>query len=404
MAPVTERVDAVVIGGGIVGLATALALLEARPSIDLVVVEKEGRLGVHQTGHNSGVVHSGIYYRPGTLKARLCAEGRRRMVDFCRAEGVPLTVCGKLVIATRRHEVGRLQDLQRRGLENGLAGVERLGRAGITDHEPAAAGLAGLWVPETGVTDFGAVATRLGVRLVGSGAAIVTGAPVDRVEPVGFRAVVRSGNVSWSARLVVNAAGLQADRLAQRSGIEPPATIVPFRGNYRRLADAAAHLVRGLIYPVPDPRFPFLGVHLTRRVDGVVEAGPNAVPALGREQYRPGGPDWAEVRSLLRSRAVRRMALRYARPGIAELLATWGRSGVTRGAVRLVPGLRPSDFAPGGSGVRAQAVRPDGSLADDFVIAGQGPVLHVISAPSPAATAALAIGDHLAAMALANAG
>jgi L-2-hydroxyglutarate oxidase LhgO len=397
---VKERIDAVVVGGGIVGLATARALQQSRRGVEVVLLEKEHHLGEHQTGHNSGVLHSGLYYRPGSLKARLCVEGRRRTLDFCRQEGLEARVTGKLVLATRRREVPGLEELHRRGEANGLSGMERLGPSGIADHEPQAAGVAALWVPETGVVDFAAIAVRMGERFGAAGGTVRLGREVDRIELGGRGAVVGSGDEAFDTRVVVNAAGLHADRLARLAGSEPPVRIVPFRGEYHLLDRRAAAMINGLVYPVPDPRFPFLGVHFTRRLDGSVEVGPNAVLALGREQYRGDPPDWAELRSVLGFGGFRRLALRHLVPGISEMIASRSRAVYARRARRLVPGIRAADLLPGGSGVRAQAVFPDGSLADDFVISGDGPMLHVLSAPSPAATAAPAIGAHLAAIAL----
>jgi L-2-hydroxyglutarate oxidase len=389
--------DVVVIGGGIVGLATARSLLAAVPSLSLALVEKEAALGSHQTGHNSGVLHTGVYYRPGSLKSRLCADGRRRMSAFCEEHGLPLRVSGKLIVAVDRSEVPRLEELQRRADANGVAGVERLGPAGIAEHEPHAAGVAALWVPETGVTDFAAIAARLGSLLTDAGAAVLTGFAVDRIEPDGAAVAVAAGERRVAGRFVVNAAGLFADVVARLAGDEPPARIVPFRGEYRVLAPEAAGLVRSLVYPVPDPRFPFLGVHFTRGADDVVEVGPNAVPALGREHYRGTRADWRAFGEALRHPGFRRLAVRHARSGLAEIAGSVSRRLYARRARRLIPEVRAEHLLPGGSGVRAQAVLRDGTLADDFVIGGHGPFLHVISAPSPAATAALSIGDHLAA-------
>jgi len=395
-----ERCDVVVVGGGIIGLATAMALQEMHASLDIVIIEKERRLGWHQTGHNSGVLHSGLYYRPGSLKARLCVEGRGRMLDFCRDQGLPLRVSGKLVVASTAQEVGRLDDLRERGIANGLKGIERLGADGIRDHEPYATGVAALWVPGTGVVDFSAIAIRMGELLDRAGAVIRTGAGVDEIEVGDDGVVVSAGDWSLRARVVLNTAGLHADRVARMSGVEPPARIIPFRGEYHVLAEDAAALVKGLIYPVPDPRFPFLGVHFTRRVDGSVEVGPNAVLAIGREHYRGTRAQWSGLVEALGCGGFRRLAARHLVSGMGEMMRSRSRRLYARRARRLVPGLSGSDLHPGDSGIRAQAVFPDGTIADDFVIAGEGPMLHVISAPSPAATAALAVGEHLAGLVL----
>jgi len=395
--PMTREFDVVVIGGGIVGLSIARAVQQALPGAGVVVLEKEAAVGTHQTGHNSGVLHSGLYYRPGSLKARLCVRGREQMLDYCRDAGIPVRVPGKLVIATREREIGRLDELQARGIANGIE-VERLDPAGITEYEPAAVGVAGLRVPATGVVDFGEVARRLAAGVVGAGGEVATDWDVDRIRAAPGGATVHSGERTLKGRVVVNAAGLHADRVARSAGEEPPVRIVPFRGEYYVLSEMASGLVHGLIYPVPDPRFPFLGVHYTRGIDGAVEVGPNAVLAMGREHYRGTKAQWSGLVEALGYRGFRRLARRHALGGLAEMVRSKSRALYAREARRLVPDLRSADLRKGGSGVRAQAVHPDGTLADDFVIAGDGPMLHVLSAPSPAATAALAIGDHLATM------
>ncbi|MCJ7726361.1 MAG: L-2-hydroxyglutarate oxidase [Acidimicrobiia bacterium] len=392
-----RRFDIVVIGGGIVGLATARALQDGLPGAGIVVLEKEAAVGSHQTGHNSGVIHSGLYYRPGSLKAQLCVRGREQMLDYCRDAGIPFRVPGKLVVATREREIPILDDLQMNGIANGLE-IERLGPEGIVEHEPHAVGVAALRVAATGVVDFGEVARHLAGDLVGAGAEILTGWQVDRIQIGDGGATVGSGEGAVEGRVVVNAAGLHADRVARLSGEEPPVRIVPFRGEYHLLSAEASGLVGGLIYPVPDPRFPFLGVHFTRGIDDSVEVGPNAVLALGREHYRGTRAQLSGLTEALGFRGFRRLARRHAVSGLAEMVRSKSRVLYAREARRLVPALRSTDLRVGGSGVRAQAVYPDGALADDFVIAGDGPMLHELSAPSPAATAALAIGDHLAQM------
>jgi len=318
------------------------------------------------------------------------------MLEFCRDQGLPLRVSGKLVVASKDSEIPRLDDLWERGIANGLKGIERLGPDGIRDHEPCATGVAALWVPETGVVDFAAIADRMGDIVRSRGAGVATGAAVDRIEPRERHVMVEAGDRSFRAALLVNAAGLHADRVAVMSGVEPPIRIIPFRGEYFTLSGDADSLVRGLIYPVPDPRLPFLGVHFTRRIDGPAEVGPNAVPALGREHYRGTRPQISGLLDVARYRGFRRLAARHVVGGVAEMVRSKSRALYAREARRLIPDIRSADLRRGGSGVRAQAVFPDGRLADDFVVAGEGPVLHVLSAPSPAATAALAIGDRLA--------
>lgn len=390
----SERFDVCVIGAGIVGLATATAVSRRLPGASVVVVDKETAVGSHQTGHNSGVLHSGLYYKPGSLKARLCVDGQRRMGVFCRDEGIACERTGKLVIATREEELPALDELFRRGTANGLEGLRRLTGDEIGTIEPHATGVAAIHVPEAGVLDYREVTERLADLLSGE---VRTGAAVERLV-TGDRVEVGTAAGSVHARVLVNCAGLQSDRVARLAGVEPPVRIVPFRGEYYSLAPEAAHLVKALVYPVPDPRFPFLGVHFTRRIDGSVEVGPNAVLALGREHYRGRRPDPADLVATLGYRGFHRLVGRYWRTGATEAWRSMWRSTYARSARVLVPQVRAEHLRPGGAGVRAQAVAPDGSLVDDFSIVETANAVHVLNAPSPAATASLAIGDHIAAM------
>ncbi len=393
----THTYDVAVIGAGIVGLATARALAERRPGLELVVLDKESHVGAHQTGHNSGVVHSGLYYRPGSLKAELCVDGQRAMGDFCEQHGIPLKRTGKVVVASEESEVDRLDELERRGRANGLRDLKRLGRSELLELEPHVVGVDALHVPEAGVTDFRLVAEALAVSLPGEIqlASPVTGLlrqlDITRVSMPGGEVV---------AKVVINCAGLYADRVAAMAGVDCPVQIVPFRGEYYLLSDEASHLVNHLVYPVPDPRLPFLGVHFTRGIDGSVEVGPNAVPALAREHYRGSGPDWSDVAEILGYGGFRRLARRYWRTGAAELWRSVRRSAYAHEARRLIPELDADDLRAGGAGVRAQAVARDGTLLDDFLIVDGPGSLHVLNAPSPAATASLAIGEHIADRAL----
>jgi L-2-hydroxyglutarate oxidase LhgO len=391
------KFEVCVVGGGLVGLATARALLDNYPFASLLLLEKEPDVGRHQSSHNSGVVHSGLYYKPGSLKARLCVEGRRALVRLCEDAGIPFNRSGKVVIATDKSELPALEELERRGGANGLEGLQRVGPDGIRDLEPAATGIAALHVPEAGVTDFPAVAELLARQLIRDGVTICTSSPVDAVRHDTDGVTIRSADREWSARVLVNCAGLHSDRIAAMAGLKPSVRIVPFRGEYYRLRNEADGLVRGLIYPVPDPRFPFLGVHFTRGIDSNVEVGPNAVLALGREYYRGAKPDWAEVRSILRYPGFRKLARRNLWSGAKEIVNSRSRQLYARLARRLVPALDSSDLEPGGAGVRAQAVDADGKLVDDFVIEFAGSTVHVLNAPSPGATASLAIGRYIAA-------
>lgn len=395
--PPTEAFDLGVIGAGIVGLATARALLERRPGRSLVVLEAEERPANHQTGNNSGVLHSGLYYRPGSLKATLCARGREALARYCAEKRLPFDRCGKVVVATRPAEVARLEELERRGRENGLVGIERLGPEGLREHEPHVRGLAGLWVPETGILDYRAVAESFAddVRAAGGEVRLRCAAGAMRRESGGGLTIETTG-APVRVRGLVNCAGLQADRVARRAGDRPTIRIVPFRGEYKTLVRERGHLVRGLIYPVPDPRFPFLGVHFTRRVDGTVEAGPNAVLALDRHGYRRGAFSPRDALATFATPGFWRMAARYWRTGLAEEWRSLSGTAFARALAELVPEVRREDLRPAGAGVRAQALDADGTLADDFRIDRGRDALHVLSAPSPAATASLAIGEHLA--------
>lgn len=395
----TEPFDIAVIGGGIVGLATADAIRRMRPELALAVVEKEPEVGAHQTGRNSGVIHAGLYYAPGSLKSRLCTEGAARLFRYCAERGIPTTRTGKIVVATSRDQLPALDELERRGRANGVA-LERIGPGGIAEREPHAGGIEALHVPATGSVDFGDVARALAADLSRAGHAVRTGFEVLDAHrtPNHTRLVGRPGDVS--ARVVVNCAGLHVDRVARRLGDDPGLKILPFRGEYWGLSETAAERVRGHIYPVPDPRLPHLGVHFTRNATGRVELGPNAVWAWGREAYgRISGrvPDALEALSY---RGFRRLARAHWRTAAEEQWRSFDRRAVVRKARALLPALRVRDLQRWRSGIRAQAVDRDGTLIHDFVIREAPGVVHVLNAPSPAATACLAIGDHIADRAL----
>lgn len=391
-----ERFDVCVVGGGLIGLAVARAIGERYDGVSIVLLEKEQDLARHQSSHNSGVVHSGLYYRPGSLKARLCVEGRRAIEELAESAGIPFRRSGKLVIATDRSELPGLDELERRGRANGLSDLRRLAAGEIEEVEPAAVGISALWVGDAGVVDFPAVADRHAQALEKLGARIITGAEVTAITHESFGVAATTGDRRIGARVLVNCAGLHSDRVAEMAGSSPSVRIVPFRGEYYHLRGASSELVRGLIYPVPDPRLPFLGVHFTRKVDGTVEVGPNAVLGLGREHYRGASIDWAELRSILAHRAFWRLARRYWRYGAAELLHSKSARLYARLARRLVPEVRHDDLVPGGAGVRAQALDRGGRLVDDFVIERTGATVHVLNAPSPGATASIAIGRYIA--------
>ena len=387
--------DIAVIGGGIVGLSFAMQASEQFPHLRLLILEKEQGVAQHQTGHNSGVIHSGIYYKPGSLKARLCVEGARAMVEFCARHGIPHEVCGKIIVATASEEAARLDDLRQRGEANGLTGLEVLGPEAMREIEPHVAGVRGLKVPSTGITDYAQVARKYAEIAVARGAELKTGAGVVGFKNSGAETVIQTRAGDFSARYVVNCAGLYSDRMARLAGHDPEIMIVPFRGEYYDLIPARAGLVRNLIYPVPDPRFPFLGVHFTRRITGTVDAGPNAVLALRREGYKRLDFDLGEAMSTLGYVGFRRMARRLWRNGLAEYRRSLQKSAFVRSLQQLLPELRADDLVPGGSGVRAQAVAPDGNLVDDFRFVPRDRFLHVLNVPSPAATASLPIGREI---------
>jgi len=393
------RVDAVIVGGGIVGLASALALLARRPDASVVVLEKEPGLAAHQTGRNSGVVHAGLYYKPGSLKATLCTRGRTLLERFCEEHGVPLERCGKVVVATGEEELPRLAELERRARENGLRGARRIGPDELREREPHARGVSALFVAETGIVDYKEVAGAYAREIARRGGEVRTGARVTRIEARPDAVVVGHGSGDIEARVLVGCAGLASDRIARLAGMAPTVAIIPFRGEYWMLAPERSSLVRNLLYPVPDPAFPFLGVHFTRRIGGGVEAGPNAVLALAREGYRRTSFDARDAWDTLAWPGFWRMARRHWRSGMDEQWRSLSKRAFAHACAALVPELRPEDLRPGGAGVRAQAVKRDGSLVDDFVIAEDRRMVHVLNAPSPAATASLAIGEEIAARA-----
>jgi L-2-hydroxyglutarate oxidase len=387
--------DVLVLGGGIVGLATARALA-LEHTLRVAVLEVEATVGVHQTGHNSGVIHSGLYYRPGSRKAATCAAGREALYAYLAERGIAHERCGKVVVAVEADELPRLDELERRGRANGLAGVERLDAAGLAEHEPHAAGLAGLWVPETGIVDYVAVARAFADDVRAAGGEVATGVRAGRIVSRGGEVEVSTGDGRRHAGFVVACAGLASDRVARAAGLDPGVRIVPFRGDYYELVPEARRLVRGLIYPVPDPDLPFLGVHFTRRVDGAVEAGPNAVLAWKREGYSRTAFSFADTATTLAFPGFWRMAPRHARTAWDEYRRAFSRTRFVASLRRLLPELGESDVRRAGCGVRAQALGRDGRLLDDFVFAEAERMLHVLNAPSPAATASLAIGREIA--------
>lgn len=395
----TQPVDIAVIGGGIVGLATADAVRRARPDLALAVLEKEPEVAAHQTGRNSGVIHAGLYYAPGSLKARLCVDGAERLFRYCARRGIPTTRTGKIVVATSRDQLPALDELERRGRANGVA-MQRIGPDGIAEREPHAGGIAALHVPATGAVDFGDVARALAADLSRAGHRIRTGFEVREARRSGRHTVLAGPPGDVKAKVVVNCAGLHVDRVMRLLGHEPDVKILPFRGEYWGLSKAATDQVRGHIYPVPDPRLPHLGVHFTRNVAGRVELGPNAVWAWGREAYGRFSGRLGDASEALSYRGFRRLARVHWRTAAKEQWRSFDRRAVVRKARALLPALLTGDLERWRSGIRAQAVAPDGTLIHDFVIREAPGIVNVLNAPSPAATACLAIGEHIAASAL----
>jgi L-2-hydroxyglutarate oxidase len=390
--------DVAIIGGGIVGAATGMALV-SRPGMRVVILEAEPALAAHQTGHNSGVIHSGLYYKPGSLKATNCVEGRQAMYRFCEEHGIAHDRCGKLVVATGPPQLAALDELERRGRANGIAGLRRLRAEQLKDYEPAVAGVAGLIVPETGIVDYTAV-TQAFARIVSeAGGEVWTSARVFGVARRDGGLVLETAKGAVEARALINCAGLQSDRVARLCGVEPGVMIVPFRGEYYELASERRSLVRNLVYPVPDPRFPFLGVHFTRMIAGGVEAGPNAVLAFRREGYTRTSFSVRDSAEMFAYPGFWRMAAKYWPMAIGEWHRSFSKRAFVRALQGLIPELRHEDVHPSGAGVRAQALDPRGSLLDDFRIVEADRMVHVLNAPSPAATASISIGETIAGMA-----
>ena len=399
-----SRYGVIIVGGGIVGLSVALEITQRFPRLRTLLLEKEDRVARHQSSHNSGVIHSGIYYKPGSLKAKLCVAGAAAMVEFCRAHGIPHSICGKVIVATRPEELQSLEELRRRGEANGVAGARLIGSAELRELEPSASGLNALVVPSTGVTDYAAVCDKYAELIVERGGSILTSAEVLSLKRGASEIVAETKRGAFSTTYFINCAGLFSDRISRMAGDEPEVTIAPFRGEYYDLTPERSSLVRALIYPVPDPRFPFLGVHFTRRISCRVDAGPNAVLAFRREGYRRTDFKLKDLASSLAFPGFWRMGARYWRSGFDEVHRSFSKAAFVRALQRMVPAVRDEDLVPGGSGVRAQALKRDGTLVDDFQFVQSGNVLHVLNVPSPAATASLMIGRSIVEMAHKNVG
>lgn len=384
--------DVVVIGGGIVGLATAYRLQQRWPKLRVALLEKEDDLAKHQTGHNSGVLHTGIYYKPGSQKAINCRQGKLAMEQFCRDHGIAYELCGKVIVATEPAELPQLERILERGQQNGV-NCHQISRERLAEIEPYASGVAAIHVPEAGIVDYRLVAQRLGQLIRDAGCQLATNTRVTRLVDRGNEQIVQTTQGEWTTRFVINCAGLHCDRVTRLAGAQPGAKIVPFRGEYYLLKPSAYHLCRTLIYPVPDPNFPFLGVHFTRRIHGTVECGPNAVLALAREGYCWTDINLRDLGESLTYAGFLRLAARYWRVGLAEMWRSLSKAAFVRALQRLVPAIQSTDLMTAPAGVRAQAVTPDGAMVDDFLITESDRVIHVGNAPSPAATSSLNIGQ-----------
>ena len=396
--------DIAVIGAGIVGLATAMDLVRRRPDLRLVVVDKEDRVAAHQTGNNSGVIHAGLYYKPGSLKAQMVVDGARRMVEFCQEHDLPYEMCGKLVVAVDDSELPALEELHRRGTANGVLGLQRIRGDQIQEYEPHGVGVAALWSPNTGIVDYKVVATTYAQVVADGGGVVRLNTRVTGLVQDNGRLVIETASGDLHARALINCAGLQADQIAGMTGSTHGLRIVPFRGEYYEVTPEKQRLVRGLYYPVPDPRFPFLGVHFTKKINGSIEAGPNAVLAFAREGY--GKTDFSLGYSfgLFAFPGFWLMASRYWKMGLGEMHRSWNKRAFVKALRRLLPELTIDDILPGGAGVRAQAMDTHGNLLDDFSFIEAPNAIHVLNAPSPAATASITIGRAIADKALSTFG
>lgn len=385
--------DVLIIGGGIVGLATALQLKQQRPGLSVLVIDKESHVAAHQTGHNSGVIHSGLYYKPGSLKATNCIRGYQMLLDFCDQEDIPYDLCGKIVVATKAEEVPQLNTLFERGEQNGLGGMRKLTGSEMREIEPHVNGVAGIFVPQTGIIDYKLVTEKYAYKFQQLGGELRFGERVEQITPGMSLSIVVTDKGRYETKLVVNCAGLYSDKIAQLTQREPIGLqIVPFRGEYYKIVPQKQHLVNNLIYPVPDPNFPFLGVHFTRMIGGGVEAGPNAVLAFGRESYRKSDINAKELFETLTWPGFQKVSAKYWQTGLGEMYRSFSKAAFTKALQALIPEVQENDLVDGGAGVRAQACDRTGGLLDDFAILETDKAINVCNAPSPAATSSLSIG------------
>jgi L-2-hydroxyglutarate oxidase len=394
--------DITIIGGGIVGLATALQIQAANRNLKIVLLEKESSLARHQTGNNSGVIHSGLYYKPGSLKATNCIRGYNLLLDFCQSNEIPFDLCGKIVVATEQQELPLLENLYNRGQQNGLSNLKKLTSQELKEHEPHVTGLAGIFVPQTGIVDYSLVANTYGGVFKKNGGIIHLNEKVLDIQHTNTQSVVITQKTSYTSKLVINCAGLYSDKVARMTVPNLNVKIIPFRGEYYKLRKEKEYLVKNLIYPVPDPNFPFLGVHFTRMAKGGVEAGPNAVLAFSREGYKKSNINVSELAESLAWPGFQKVAAKYWRTGMGEMYRSFSKAAFTKALQKLLPEIQESDLEEGGAGVRAQACDRNGGLVDDFMILEDTGVINVCNAPSPAATSSLAIGETVSKLALAR--
>jgi (S)-2-hydroxyglutarate dehydrogenase len=392
--------DITLIGGGIVGLATALKLKTSNPFLNILLLEKENELAKHQTGNNSGVIHSGLYYKPGSLKATNCIHGYHLLIDFCRENEIPFDLCGKIVVASDESELPLLENLYVRGQQNGLQNLKKLKQEELKEYEPHVTGQAGIFVPQTGIVDYKIVANKYGQLIQEKGGTINLGERVLDIQSSEEKSVVITQKASYTTRLVINCAGLYSDKVARMTVPDLTVKIIPFRGEYYKLKKEKEYLVKNLIYPVPDPNFPFLGVHFTRMAKGGVEAGPNAVLAFRREGYKKSDFSFSELGETLAWPGFQKVAAKYWRTGFGEMYRSFSKGAFTKALQKLIPEIQETDLVEGGAGVRAQACDRNGGLVDDFMILEEKKVINVCNAPSPAATSSLAIGETVAALAI----
>ncbi len=393
--------DIIIIGGGIVGLSTALKLKEKSPYLKILVIEKEPQVAMHQTGNNSGVIHSGLYYKPGSLKALNCIKGYHQMIDFCNQENIPYEITGKVVVATNESQKPLLENLYIRGQQNGLEGLKKINAEEVKSYEPYVKCIEGMWVPQTGIVDYKVVAQKIAQKLLNIGVAIHFNEKVISVTKGSSISIIKTNKNTFETKLMINCAGLYSDKIAQMSSDRPiDVRIVPFRGEYYKIKPEKHYLVKNLIYPVPDPNFPFLGVHFTRMMRGGIEAGPNAVLAFSKEGYKKSTIDFKELYETLSWGGFQKVAFKYWEMGLGEMYRSFSKKAFTKALQELIPAIQEEDLIEGGAGVRAQACDRTGGLLDDFSIIEDQKVINILNAPSPAATSSFAIGETVAEMAL----